>query len=221
MNKHQIITQQIKSDGFLPLFYHPSASICIAIVKALYEGGVRCIEFTNRGENALSNFKELLQLKKQDFPDLLLGIGTIKNEQEAEAYTQAGADFLISPCFDQKISGFANEANMLWMPGCMTPSEINAASNNGHKFIKLFPGNVLQAQFISAIKPVFADVDFMVTGGVTNEIDNLKTWFKAGAVAVGLGRNLIRDSWQDTDDFSVLRKDAASLRQKVQTARAY
>lgn len=214
MNKHKQIIDNIISHGFLPLFYNDSVAKCIAITKALYEGGVRCIEFTNRGAKALENFKSILELKNNGYPDLLVGIGTIKTALEAKNFTEAGADYLVSPFFNQGVSDYANAHQILWIPGSMTPGEIQLASANGHHFIKLFPGNILTPSFIKTIKPLFPEDKFMVTGGVSTEENNLKSWFSAGAAAVGLGSNLIKNE----NDYTALAftvKEAKILVDKV------
>ena len=94
----------VKKVKLLPLFYHDDILVCKEIVKALYTAGIRCIEFTNRGPEALENFKLLLAYRNEHYPDLVLAIGTIQNQKEAQAFIEAGADFLISPFFDQSIA---------------------------------------------------------------------------------------------------------------------
>ena len=145
----------VKSAAVLPLFYNDSLDVCKNIVKALYDAGIRCIEFTNRGKNALENFKALVEIKQEQYKDLLLGIGTIKNENEARIFVAAKADFLVSPFFVKEISVFVNKAEVPWIPGCMTPSEIQIAAIHGHFMVKLFPGNILSPSFVSAVKPLF------------------------------------------------------------------
>ena len=90
----------VKKVKLLPLFYHDDIAVCKEIVKALYTAGIRCIEFTNRGPKALGNFKFLLAHRNENYPDLVLAIGTIQHQKEAEAFIEAGADFLISPFSD-------------------------------------------------------------------------------------------------------------------------
>ena len=213
MNKEYIFSQ-IKAAAVLPLFYNDSEEVCIKITDALYQAGIRSIEFTNRGKNAAANFNSLVENRLLNWPGLLLGIGTIKTVTDATIFKEAKADFLVSPFFDIAISDYVNTVNVPWIPGCMTPGEIHVASSNNHSLIKLFPGNILTPQFISAVKPLFPEVDFMITGGVTTEAENIKKWFDAGAAAVGLGSNLIANSWNRDNDYILLTqktRDAISL----------
>ena len=80
---------------------------------------------------------------------------------------------------------------MLWVPGCMTPTEIIKAEHLGAKMVKLFPGNILGPAFLSAIKELFPNLFFMPTGGVDLDKENISGWFKAGVCAVGMGSKLI------------------------------
>ena len=191
MNKELIATQKIKGTGLLPLFYHFSESTCIKIMESLYSAGIRALEFTNRGEKAMDNFKAMVQEKNRSFPDLFLGTGTIHNGLEAKKFLEMGADFLVSPFFDPDIAEVASQNNLLWIPGCMTPTEIQRAVISGSRFIKIFPGNIVGPGFIEAIQVIFNGIDFIVTGGVDKDEQNLRSWIKSGVIAVGIGNKLI------------------------------
>src|SRR5438128_2211023 len=88
MQTEQYVTEKIQKQGLMPLFYHDHKSTCIAITKALYDAGNRLIEFTNRGENALANFKAIAAEIKMNMPGLLLGAGTIKNDDDAISFIE-------------------------------------------------------------------------------------------------------------------------------------
>jgi len=194
----------VKKVKLLPLFYHEDITVCKEMVKALYSAGIRCIEFTNRGPKALENFKLLLAHRNENYPDLVLAIGTIQNQKQAEAFIEAGADFLISPFFDQSIADAAYLHKKLWIPGCMTSTEIHMAENAGSDLIKLFPGNVLGPGFVSAIKPLFPSLSFLVTGGVDTSRENLTAWFKAGVVGVGMGSKLMSEELWASKNYAAI-----------------
>src|SRR4051794_21489235 len=182
MNKQQDIISEIISKGLLPLYFHSSENISIGVMKALYNAGIRAVEYTNRGEAALSNFKSVRQVCNTEMPGMYLGIGTIKNASAAKAFITAGADFIISPGLTEEVAEVVQQENVLWMPGCMTPTEIMRAESLGVKMVKLFPGSVLGAAFVSAVKEVFPGMLFMPTGGVDTTQENLSAWFTAGVV---------------------------------------
>ena len=187
----EMISQKIKSQGLLPLFYHDDPKVCLSVTKALYAAGVRCVEFTNRGPKAAENFSQLIKERNATMKDLLLAIGTIKTAEEATRFIEAGADLLISPVFDDGVARVANAFDKLWIPGCMTPTEIHVAQQAGCTIVKLFPGNTLGTGFVDAIKPLFTGMDYVVTGGVDITEDSIGSWFRAGVAGVGLGSKLI------------------------------
>ncbi|GAA4311343.1 bifunctional 4-hydroxy-2-oxoglutarate aldolase/2-dehydro-3-deoxy-phosphogluconate aldolase [Compostibacter hankyongensis] len=191
MDKKTAIFQLIPEQGVLPLYFHKDPEVSIAVLKALHAAGIRAVEYTNRGEAALKNFKEMRRFCDAELKDFYLGIGTIKSEAAARTFIDAGADFIVCPGLVEGVVKAADEADMLWVPGCMTPSEIIAAEELGAKMIKLFPGNLLGPSFVSAIKPLFPNLLFMPTGGVDVSESNLSGWFKAGVCAVGMGSKLI------------------------------
>jgi len=203
MEREEEIINQICNGGLLPLFYHDDITVCKNIVQALYNGGVRCIEFTNRGKNALINFAQLITVKNE-FPGLLFGIGTIKTSEQATAFINAGADFLVSPIFDTAVADIAYMQKIAWIPGCMTPTEIHVAQQAGCKLIKLFPGNVLGPGYIEAIMPLFSGIRFVVTGGVDITKESLERWIKSGVEGVGLGSKLITSAILTNGEYEKL-----------------
>jgi 2-dehydro-3-deoxyphosphogluconate aldolase/(4S)-4-hydroxy-2-oxoglutarate aldolase len=204
------VSAHILESKLIPLFYEEDVTVVVEVVKALYAGGIRTIEFTNRGIKALENFKALVALKNE-MPDLFLGIGTIKSEEDAKKYIDAGADFLISPVFDASVADIAYLHKVLWIPGCMTPTEIHHAQAAGCNIVKLFPGNVLGPGFIEAIRPLFREVHFLVTGGVDATEASITSWLKAGAAGVGLGSKLITKNVLDNKQFEELKQISKQL----------
>ncbi|MGY4539032.1 2-dehydro-3-deoxyphosphogluconate aldolase/(4S)-4-hydroxy-2-oxoglutarate aldolase [Mucilaginibacter sp. UYNi724] len=216
MTDKKAIQDSIIKQGILPLFYNDSAEVSVAITKKLYEAGIRVIEYTNRGEAAIANFKAL---KNLDLQGLLLGIGTIKSPQEAEAFVEAGADFLISPLVNHKVAAVAKQHKLLWIPGCMTPTEIYEAQELGATFVKLFPANVLGPGFVSAVKDLFPGLSMMPTGGVEMNQENISGWFKAGVSAVGMGSKLITKDIVDNQAYDQLYTETLRALQMVASAR--
>jgi len=202
----------------VPLFYHDDPVICSDITTSLYNAGLRILEFTNRGPRAISNFKVLRQLINDQLPGMILGIGTIKTEKDAAVFIEAGADFIISPIVNTGIATLTHAAGLLWVPGCLTPTEIAVAEANGAKLVKIFPGSLVGPSYISAIKDIFPDLFFMPTGGVDITRDGISSWFKAGVVAVGMGSKLItKDLLQQKafNDLSTASAEALAIVQSV------
>jgi 2-dehydro-3-deoxyphosphogluconate aldolase/(4S)-4-hydroxy-2-oxoglutarate aldolase len=194
----------ITDQGSLPLFFYKDADVSLEIVRTLYRAGIRVLEYTNRGEAAFENFKILVKAVDQDMPDLHLGIGTIKTGAEARQFIDAGAHFIVCPVVDAEIGRLTHEAGLLWIPGCMTPTEINAAHQLGAGLIKLFPANILGPSYVSAIKDLFPGQLFIPTGGVDMDQQNMTEWFESGVCAVGMGSKLISKKILETNDYDQL-----------------
>lgn len=197
--------EAIAAQKMLPLFYHKNREVCLKVVESLYVAGIRVVEFTNRGDEAYSNFEFLRRKTAAEFPGLLLGIGTIKTPQVASTFIGIGADYIICPSVNPEVAKVTQQAGLQWIPGCMTPTEIALAEQTGAKMVKLFPGNLLGPGFVSAIKELFPDLLFMPTGGVEVEENNLRGWFRAGVCAVGMGSKLVSKEIMESKDYSKLQ----------------
>ncbi len=217
MKNIQQVTDTIIQQGILPLYFNSDETISVEVLKAIYKAGIKAVEYTHRGDTALNNFKALVQLRNLEMPDLLLGIGTIKNLNQAKEYLQAGADFIISPGFVPEIASYTLSNDIFYGPGCMTPTEIIAAENAGVKFIKLFPGNMLGPDFLSGIKDIFPNLRFMPTGGVDTTRGNIEGWFKAGVSAVGMGSKLISKQLMADKDYATIEAETKTVLSLIQT----
>jgi 2-dehydro-3-deoxyphosphogluconate aldolase/(4S)-4-hydroxy-2-oxoglutarate aldolase len=214
MDKRTEIISMIKEQGLVPLYFHASAQVSIDVLKALFHGGCRVIEYTNRGSEALKNFEQLRKICDTELPGIYLGAGTIKNESAAKAFINAGADFLVSPGLAEDVFDATYSDKILWIPGCMTITEIMKAEEFGIELIKLFPGSILGPAYVQAIREVFPNLLFMPTGGVELEKENLQAWFKSGVCAVGMGSKLISKSILERNEYeqiSLLTKEALGI----------
>lgn len=200
----QDILGQITQQKMLPLYFHKDTEVSINILKALYAAGIRAVEYTNRGAEAVANFKALRKVVNESMPGMLLGIGTVKTVADAEQFIEAGADFIISPVVYPPVAKVVQDAGLLWIPGCLTPTEIFTAELNGAKMVKIFPGSVVGPSYISAIKELFPGILFMPTGGVDTTAENIKEWFNNGVVAVGMGSKLISKSVLQNKEYDKL-----------------
>ncbi len=211
------IQQAMLTSGMIPVFYHADVEVAKAVLDASYKGGVRVFEFTNRGGNAFDVFTQLLK-HAQQYPDLMMGIGTIMNAADTQKFCDAGAHFIVSPILKAEMATVCHKNNKLWIPGCATLTEIVTAKDLGAKVIKIFPGSVLGPGFVSSIMPVVPGLQLMPTGGVEPTETNLSAWFKAGVVCVGMGSQLISKDIIETKNWTKLQqgvKDALAIIKKI------
>jgi len=218
MKIKKAVLNSILTQGMLPLFYYEDAEVSLQVTRTLYEAGVRVLEYTNRGKQALENFKLLKKAQQKEMPELLLGIGTIKNVSEAEAFIDAGADFIVCPIINPEVAKVAHKHKLLWIPGCMTPTEVYAAQRSGADLVKIFPANIVGPAFISSIRELFPGQLFMPTGGVDLTAKNISGWFHAGACAVGMGSKLITTEVLEKKLYQQLYTDTVKALELVKTA---
>lgn len=209
----------MKETGIIPLYYNPRIDICKSIVKALYKGGIRVFEFTNRGDFAHEVFSELNKYVLSELPDMILGVGSVTDAATTSLYLQLGANFIVSPVLKEEMALVCNRRKVLWLPGCGSVSEISRAEELGAEVVKIFPAQSLGGpDFLKAVLGPMPWSSIMPSGGVEPTEESLKKWFNAGAYCVGMGSNLITGEIVRNKDFSLLEdrtREALSILEKI------
>src|SRR5258708_36060024 len=132
MSDKKIILESILDKGVLPLFYCDSPTVSLEVIRTLYRGGIRALEYTNRGAAALENFTFLKKTLAKETPDLFLGIGTIKTAAEAHAFIKAGADFIVAPIVNPEVAAIDGAARMACSPAWLSaPQTFFAQTQQG------------------------------------------------------------------------------------------
>ncbi|SDM56120.1 bifunctional 4-hydroxy-2-oxoglutarate aldolase/2-dehydro-3-deoxy-phosphogluconate aldolase [Kriegella aquimaris] len=191
----------MKETGMVPLFYHPDTVLGKKVLKACYDGGARLMEFTARGDFAFEIFAELNKYALAELPGMILGVGSITDAAAASLYMQLGANFIVTPVLREDIAVVCNRRKVLWSPGCGSLTEISRAEELGCEIVKLFPGDLYGPGFVKGIKGPCPWTSIMPTGGVSPEEDNLRGWFDAGVICVGMGSKLISKQVLADQDF--------------------
>ena len=219
MKAKQEVLDSIIKQGMLPLFFYEDAEVSLEIVRTLYKAGVRVMEYTNRAKEAFENFKILKAAVDKEMPGFYFGAGTVKTKADAIRYTDAGADLIVAPTINPEVGDIVNKLGGLWIPGCMTPTEIHLAQEHGAALIKIFPANVVGPGYVSAVSDVFRGQLFMPTGGVELNKENISGWFKAGVCAVGMGSKLITKQILQDKLYDQLYADTVKALELVQSSR--
>jgi 2-dehydro-3-deoxyphosphogluconate aldolase / (4S)-4-hydroxy-2-oxoglutarate aldolase len=212
----QEVYQQISNHAFLPLFNPYDLEVSKSVIKAAYDGGVRVFECTNRSANAFSVFKSLVRFVNDTMPDLVIGAGTIMDEASARNFHEAGAQFIVSPVIRADVGKYCQENNLFWSPGASTLNEIMTAQDMGADLIKIFPASLLGGpKFVKAIMAPCPGIKVMPTGGVDDSEQNLRAWFEAGVVSVGMGSQLFTKELLGARDYDKVMRKTREIVNKI------
>jgi 2-dehydro-3-deoxyphosphogluconate aldolase/(4S)-4-hydroxy-2-oxoglutarate aldolase len=207
------VLQLLADQGMVPLFYHPDVELGKEVLRAVYKGGGRVIEFTSRGDFAFEVFAELQKFVIKELPEMILGVGSITDAGTTALYLQLGASFIVTASFREDIARTCNRRKIPYMPGCGTLTEIGTAEEWGCDIVKLFPGSVYGPGFVKAVMAPQPWTQIMPTGGVVPSEENLGAWFAAGVVCVGMGSKLIgKDILKDRNFAALTEKTEATLK---------
>jgi 2-dehydro-3-deoxyphosphogluconate aldolase/(4S)-4-hydroxy-2-oxoglutarate aldolase len=202
------VALKMAEQGMIPVFYHKDAEIGKKVMEACYKGGIRLFEFTNRGDYAHVVFEQLNKFAEAQFPDMILGTGSVVDAPTAVLYVQLGSNFIVSPILNEDMADVLNRRKILWSPGCGSASEISRAESLGAEIVKIFPGmQVGGPKFVASVKGPMPWTHIMPTGGVEPTEGNLTEWFKAGAICVGMGSQLIKSELIKANDFKQIEQD--------------
>lgn len=202
----------IIEDGLIPLFYNQDAEKTKKVAEALVKGGSRVLEFTNRGDLAIEVFSELIKYSIKEYPNLIVGVGSVIDAPTAAIYIDYGANFIVGPSFDEKIARLCNKRKIAYIPGAATTTEISLAEEFGAEIVKIFPGSTLGGpDFVKNILGPMPWSKLMPTGGVTAEESNIEAWFNAGVACIGMGSKLISNKLVSEGKYEKI----ASLTSKV------
>ncbi|MDL4840284.1 bifunctional 4-hydroxy-2-oxoglutarate aldolase/2-dehydro-3-deoxy-phosphogluconate aldolase [Aquibacillus rhizosphaerae] len=208
------VLSKIVNHGIVAVVRGDSPQQAIEISDACIKGKLYGVEITFTVNDADQVIKQLVD-KYQNNKDVVIGAGTVLDPYTARIAILAGAEFIVSPTFDKATAKICNMYQIPYMPGCLTITEMREALEYGVDIIKLFPGNGFGASFLKAVKAPLPQVNIMPTGGVS--LDNIKDWISNGAVAVGVGGNLIAPA--KDGDFEKITKIAEEYVKKVEEAR--
>ncbi|MDB8790285.1 bifunctional 4-hydroxy-2-oxoglutarate aldolase/2-dehydro-3-deoxy-phosphogluconate aldolase [Romboutsia sp. 1001216sp1] len=200
--------ESIKKEGIVAVIRAKDHKEAKGYINACANGGIRAVELTYSIPNVVELINEL-----RDDKNLILGVGSVLNAKMAKDAILAGAKYVVSPGYSEEVNDVCKELNTLYLPGCMTVSEIMNAQDKGNKMVKLFPGDVFGPKYVKAIKAPIPNVEIMPTGGVS--IDNVDKWFEMGVSCVGVGSSLFNAG--SLEDIENLAKEFV---EKIQNVRS-
>ena len=185
MNKAEVRTR-IEELGIIPAIRFASTDDARFAVETICEAGIPIAEITLTVPDAV----ELITALVHDFPDAVIGAGTVLDAKTAQRCVDAGAMFLTSTGLDVNVVGVAVKESVLVLPGALTPTEIITAWRAGADLVKVFPCSQLGGEhYIRAIKAALPQIPLVAAGGVRQH--TVANFIQAGATAIGVGKDLM------------------------------
>ena len=206
---NELLTR-VQSMGVVPVVVLNDVKDAAPLAKALCEGGLPCAEVTFRTEAA----EESIRIMAEQFPEMLIGAGTVLTIDQVDRAVAAGAKFIVSPGFDPEIVDYCLSKDILVLPGCITPSEVAQAVKRGLEVIKFFPAEQFGGvATIKALAAPYTNVKFMPTGGINvSNIKDYLTLFHIFKLIRIFTEFLSKNSTLFTNNFKILHFNDFSLR---------
>lgn len=202
----KVIIERLSGIGIVPVVKITQAKDALPLAQALFNGGIDCAEITFRSIYA----KEAIQQIKTELPSMLLGAGTVLSVEQANDAVEAGADFIVTPGFNERVVAWCIEHNIVVLPGVSSASEIEMALAHGINHVKFFPAESSGgAKKIKDLSAPYADLHFMPTGGIN--INNMHDYLAMpNVIAIGGSFMLPQESidQQDWESIEQLSRDA-------------
>ncbi|MFD0670613.1 bifunctional 4-hydroxy-2-oxoglutarate aldolase/2-dehydro-3-deoxy-phosphogluconate aldolase [Cohnella sp. GCM10027633] len=208
------LMQSLQREKIVAIIRGISAESGDATAKALAEGGIVFLEVTLNTDGALGMIS---RFREQYGDRMRIGAGTVLDLGQAKEAIAAGAEYIISPNLDEEVVYHGVEQGVEVWPGTMTPTEIVRAYKAGASAVKVFPMGSLGIGYLKEIRAPLGHIPMVATGGVN--LQNIRSVLDAGAIAVGLGGNLVDKQLVKDGKFDALAELARSYVNEVQGAK--
>ncbi|HMK09935.1 MAG TPA: bifunctional 4-hydroxy-2-oxoglutarate aldolase/2-dehydro-3-deoxy-phosphogluconate aldolase [Anaerolineales bacterium] len=206
--------QWIERTGLIAIVRLERSSELVKVAKAIAAGGVSVIEFTLTTPGALRTIEE----STRELGDqVLIGAGTVLDGETARAAILAGAEFVVAPTLNLDVIEICHRYDKLVVPGAYTPTEILTAWEHGADFVKVFPAEIGGPAYLKAVRAPLPQVKMIPVGGVS--LETAEAFLRAGAVALGVGSNLVDRKAVAEGRLEQLTASALALSQVVRKAK--
>lgn len=195
------ILNKIHEIGIVPVVVLNDAKDAEPLAKALCEGGLPCAEVTFRTEAA----EEAIRIMTGQFPEMLVGAGTVLTTEQVDRAVAAGAKFIVSPGFNPTVVQYCIDKEIPITPGCMTPSEIEQALEHGLEVVKFFPAEPAGGlKMLKAMAAPYVGMKFMPTGGIS--AGNVREYLKYDRILACGGSWMVKGDLINAGDFDKIRE---------------
>ena len=207
------VLEQFKKIGIIPVVVLDDANDAKPLGQALMEGGLPCAEVTFRTEAA----EESIRIMSQEFPDMLVGAGTVLTTEQVDRAVAAGAKFIVSPGINPKVVEYCVKKNIPITPGTCNQSNVETALEFGLDVVKFFPAEPAGGlNYIKAIAAPYTGVSFMPTGGINSE--NVKEYLKYDRIIACGGSWMVKGDLIKSGNFEKIKEltaEAAAIVKEI------
>lgn len=211
---HEVL-KKIQEIGIVPVVVLEDAKDAAPLAKALMDGGLPCAEVTFRTDAA----EESIRIMSEQFPDMLVGAGTVLTTDQVDRAVAAGAKFIVSPGLNPRIVKYCVEKGILITPGCSNPSDIEQALENGLEVVKFFPAEAAGGlPMIKAMAAPYVGVKFMPTGGINAK--NVRDYLAYNRVIACGGSWMVKGELVKEGKFDEIEKLTREAVEIVKESRA-
>ncbi|MCI6092815.1 bifunctional 4-hydroxy-2-oxoglutarate aldolase/2-dehydro-3-deoxy-phosphogluconate aldolase [bacterium] len=208
------VLEKIQEIGIVPVVVLDDAKDAAPLAKALCEGGLPCAEVTFRTAAA----EESIRIMSEQFPEMLVGAGTVLTTEQVDRAVAAGAKFIVSPGMNPRIVKYCVEKGILITPGCANPSDIEQALENGLDVVKFFPAEPAGGlKMIKAMAAPYVGVKFMPTGGINQ--NNVKDYLAYDRILACGGSWMVKGDMVAAGEFDKIKELAAEAVEIVKESR--
>ena len=187
MSEREKIVSGIEAEGLVAIVRVRRPELALPLAKALVAGGIRAVELTMSIPNALEAVRTI---DRELGDEILLGVGTVIDDDTCRAAIDAGAKYVISPITRPSLVAVAHALDRPVMLGAYTPTEAQAAHEAGSDFVKIFPADTLGPSYIKSLLAPLPHLKIVPTGGVN--LDTMEAYLAAGSAALGTGSALLK-----------------------------
>ena len=184
-----------------------------AILPYYKKAGFTTLEITMNSENVC----EIISKLSEDNPEMNIGAGTVCTMADLKKALDAGASFIVTPILDTAVVIYCKEHTIPIFPGAYTPLEIYTADKLGATAVKIFPATQLGPGYVKDVLAPLPNIKLLPTGGVS--LDNIASFFKVGAIGVGMGSSLFDKTLIANKDYDGLFQHFKKIAKEVTNAR--
>ena len=210
------IMDRLRQERIIAIVRGLKSNLMLDLAQSLCDGGIHLMEvtFNQAAPHSWKDTIKAIAATTREFADAMaIGAGTVMNVEQVQMACEAGARYIVSPIACETVIRETKRLGMSSFPGALTPTEIALAHDAGADAVKIFPAGNLGPGYIKALKAPLEHIDLIAVGGI-NE-NNAGSFVHNGAMAVGVGGNLVNRDWIEQGEFAKITRLAKEYAKAV------